>query len=76
MARLPGKPHCLRRSWHAQGGPIVEGFAEDYAFTVEAMLELHQATLDNTWRREARALMATALDQFFDEGAETVLREQ
>ena len=71
VARLPGKPHCLRRSWHAQGGPIVEGFAEDYAFTVEAMLELHQATLDSTWRREAQALMATALDRFFDEGAET-----
>ena len=66
-ARVPGEPERLRRTWHHDGGPETEGFAEDYAFSIEAMLELHQATLDPTWRDEARALMATALDRFYDD---------
>ena len=66
-ARVPGKPEQLRRTWHKDGGPDAEGFAEDYAFAIEAMLEMHQATLDSAWRDEARALMATALDRFYDE---------
>ena len=66
-ARVPGEPERLRRTWHQDGGPETEGFAEDYAFAIEAMLEVHQATLDPTWRNEARALMATALDRFYDE---------
>ena len=66
-ARVPGEPERLRRTWHHDGGPETEGFAEDYAFAIEAMLEVHQATLDPTWRDEARALMATALDRFYDE---------
>ena len=69
-AMMPGESHCLRRSWHPEGGPEVEGFAEDYAMTIEAMLELHQSTLDMEWLLEARALMATTLDRFFDEGAD------
>ena len=66
-ARVPGEPLQLRRSWHAQGGPESEGFAEDYACAIEALLEVHQATLEGSWRAEARALMATALDRFFDD---------
>ncbi len=71
VATLPGEDHVLRRSWHADGGPEVEGFAEDYALTISAMIELHQATLDDHWLREARAWMAVTLDRFFDEKADT-----
>lgn len=71
VARVPGEPELLRRSWHAKGGPQTEGFAEDYALAVEAMLEVHQATGEPVWRDEARALMATALDRFYDESAGT-----
>ena len=70
-ARVPGSPERLRRTWHNKGGPEGEGFAEDYAFAIEAMLEVHQATLDSKWRDEARALMATALDRFFDDDVGT-----
>ena len=56
-ARVPGEPERLRRTWHHDGGPETEGFAEDYAFSIEAMLELHQATLDPTWRDEALSLI-------------------
>ena len=71
VATLPGEDHVLRRSWHADGGPEVEGFAEDYALTIEAMIELYQSTLDDQWLREARAWMAVTLDRFFDEKADT-----
>ncbi|MGB1384787.1 MAG: thioredoxin domain-containing protein [Flavobacteriales bacterium] len=71
VARVPGEPELLRRSWHAKGGPETEGFAEDYALAVEAMLEVHQATGEPEWRAEARALMATALDRFYDESLGT-----
>ena len=71
VATLPGESHVLRRSWHADGGPEVEGFAEDYALTIEAMIELHQSTLDDHWLREARAWMAVTMDRFFDEKADT-----
>ena len=71
VARVPGAPHQLRRTWHPDGGPTLEGFAEDYAMTIDAMLDVHQATLDSVWRDEARALMATAFDRFWDEEAGT-----
>ena len=48
-----------------------EGFAEDYAFTVEAFLELHQSTQDRVWLQEARALMATAMERLFDPESKT-----
>ena len=67
LARIPGRTDLLRRTWHTKGGPETEGFAEDYAFTIEALLTLHQTTLAPKWRDEARALMATALDRFLDE---------
>ena len=71
VARVPGEPELLRRTWHPKGGPETEGFAEDYALAVEAMLEVHQATGARAWRDEARALMATVLDRFYDEVAGT-----
>ncbi|MGB1100402.1 MAG: thioredoxin domain-containing protein, partial [Flavobacteriales bacterium] len=64
VATLSGEDHVLRRSWHADGGPEVEGFSEDYALTIEAMIELHQSTLDDHWLREARAWMAVTLERF------------
>ena len=70
-ARVPHRPDLLRRTNHADGGPSHEGFAEDYAFTVEAFLELHQSTQDRTWLQEARALMATALERLFDPESNT-----
>ena len=71
QARVPHRQDLLRRTSHADGGPVHEGFAEDYAFTVEAFLELHQSTQDRKWLQEARALMATAMDRLFDPESNT-----
>lgn len=70
-ARMPHRSDLLRRTSHADGGPLHEGFAEDYAFTVEAFLELHQSTQDRQWLMEARALMATAMERLFDPESKT-----
>ena len=69
QGRMTSDAMLLRRSWHANGGPETEGYSEDYALTIEAFLDLHQATLDGRWREEARALMATTLDRFWDDEA-------
>ena len=66
VARDPHHPERLLRNWQPNGESTCEGFAEDYAFAIEALLDLHQCTLDPVWKVEARALMATALDRFFD----------
>ena len=71
QARMPHRPDLLRRTNHADGGPAHEGFAEDYAFTVEAFLELHQSSQDRVWLKEARALMATAMERLFDPESNT-----
>ena len=69
--------HEARRQAHPEQlvrtlGSDVEGFAEDYAFAIDALLEVHQSTQDPRWRNEARALMATALERFLDARGDTV----
>lgn len=45
----------------------VNGFLEDYAFTVSAFIALYQATFDEQWLREAQKLTAYTLTHFYDE---------
>ncbi|RYP41448.1 hypothetical protein DL767_001086 [Monosporascus sp. MG133] len=45
----------------------IEGFAEDYAFLVEGLLELYEATADDSWLRWAARLQDRQLALFYDE---------
>jgi uncharacterized protein len=45
------------------------GLAEDYAFLAWGLLELHQATFETRWLREAVALSETLLAHFWDDAA-------
>ncbi|RYP22702.1 hypothetical protein DL765_001552 [Monosporascus sp. GIB2] len=45
----------------------IEGFAEDYAFLVEGLLELYEATADASWLRWAARLQDRQLALFYDE---------
>jgi len=56
----------LRRSWR-EGRAEIDGFAEDYAFVIAGLLDLHQATLDAHWLRFAEKLQATMDRLFWDE---------
>src|SRR5439155_15017480 len=43
------------------------GFLDDYAFLVQALLELHRASSDARWKDEASTLAKTMLDHFGDQ---------
>ncbi len=48
------------------GGAKVAGFLDDYAFSVQAMVALHDAGADERWKDAARALAATMAGKFAD----------
>lgn len=44
----------------------INGFLEDYAFTIEAFIGLYQATFDEQWLNYAKNLMDHAIEHFHD----------
>ncbi len=56
----------LSRSWK-DGPGRVPGFLEDYAGLGNALLTLHEATLEPRWLREARTLAEAVVDHFWDQ---------
>jgi uncharacterized protein YyaL (SSP411 family) len=55
--------------WHShkEGRSTINGFLEDYCFTIEAFVSLYQATFDRKWLDEANELAAYAIEHFQDE---------
>lgn len=55
--------------WHSYkaGRATINGYLEDYAFVLEALLALYQCTFDEAWLEEARALADQAIVHFHDE---------
>jgi uncharacterized protein YyaL (SSP411 family) len=56
----------LFRSYR-QGRSAVEGFAEDYAFLIQGVIDLYEATLDVRWLRWALRLQEKMDTLFWDE---------
>ncbi len=52
---------------YKDGRARLDGYLEDHAFLVEALLTLYEATFDARWFREARALADTVIAHFGDE---------
>ena len=50
-----------------EGRGTVEGFADDYAFVVQGLLDLYEASFDVEWLKFAIELQATQDRLFFDE---------
>ena len=48
------------------GKSSINGYLEDYAFTIEALLSLYANTFDEQWITEARALADHAIEHFHD----------
>jgi uncharacterized protein len=60
------KTQTLRRSY--RGGPSeINGFAEDYAFYIQGLVDLYEASFDLQWLRLAEQLQATQDRLFWDE---------
>lgn len=55
----------LLRVWR-DGTAGVNGFLEDHAFMVEALLDLYEAVFEVEWFDRARGLAETMMDRFFD----------
>jgi hypothetical protein len=60
------KTQTLRRSYRA-GPSEIGGFAEDYAFYIQGLLDLYEASFDVQWLRLAEQLQATQDRLFWDE---------
>jgi uncharacterized protein len=45
----------------------VNGYLEDYAFTIQALIALYQATFNERWLEEAQQLNAYATEHFYDD---------
>jgi len=54
--------------WHSHkaGRSTINGFLEDYSFTIEALVSLYQATFDRKWLDEADRLASYAVAHFHD----------
>ncbi|ERJ60629.1 thioredoxin domain-containing protein [Sphingobacterium paucimobilis] len=44
----------------------IDGFLDDYAFTIEAYIALYEATFDETWLHQAQKLADRAIELFYD----------
>ena len=55
----------LARSFREQG-PTIPGFLDDYAFFVQALLDLYQATQDSQWFKNAVELQSVQDELFYD----------
>ncbi|APZ95501.1 Thioredoxin-related protein [Fuerstiella marisgermanici] len=56
----------LLRTWR-NGAPKHNGYLDDYAFLVDALLELHTTTNDQKWLEEATKLASQQVESFYDE---------
>ena len=52
---------------YKDGKSSINGFLEDYAFTIEAYIDLYQATLDEKWLNLSKQMADYAKANFFDE---------
>ena len=65
LAELRDSRGRLMRTFK-DGRAALNGYLEDYAFMVEALLELYQATFETRWFVEARALADAMVEHFAD----------
>jgi hypothetical protein len=56
----------LMRVFH-QGKSQVKGYSEDYAFSIQALIDLYEATFEINWLKEADDLNRRMIHQFWDE---------
>jgi hypothetical protein len=54
--------------WHShkENRSTINGFLEDYCFTIEALISLYQATFEKKWLDEADKLASYAIENFHD----------
>jgi len=52
---------------YKNGNATIDGFLEDYAFMMEALIVLYQSTFDEKWIIQAKQFMEYTIDHFYDD---------
>lgn len=52
---------------YKNGKATINGYLEDYAFTIEALVKLYEVTFKEVYLREATVLAAYAIEHFYDD---------
>jgi len=65
LQNLKKPDYRLYRNFN-NGRSTINGFLDDYAFTIDALIDLYQTTFDEKWLKEAQELTAYALAHFYD----------
>jgi uncharacterized protein YyaL (SSP411 family) len=52
---------------YKNGKATIDGYLEDYAFTIDGYISLYEASFDETWINEAIALTNYVIEHFYDE---------
>ncbi len=53
---------------YKEGKATINGYLDDYSFTIEALLRLHEVTADEQWLTKARGLLDYTIKHFFNSG--------
>jgi uncharacterized protein len=61
-----GQRGTLYHTWK-NGKASINGFLEDYAFYIEACLNIYHASFEAAWLHKAKGMAMLALDHFYDE---------
>ncbi|MBN1313049.1 MAG: thioredoxin domain-containing protein, partial [Anaerolineae bacterium] len=67
LEKLSHDGHLMRS--YKDGQAKYSGYLEDYAFFIEGLIELYQATFEIYWLEQALALTQTMVDLFWDDEA-------
>jgi uncharacterized protein YyaL (SSP411 family) len=51
----------------SKGKSRIKAYSEDYAFLIQALIDLYEATFETGWLKEAEDLNRRMIDQFWDE---------
>lgn len=60
---------------YRQGAGDVPGFADDYAFLISGLIDLYEATFDDSWLEWADTLQKSMVELFWDEPTATTKEE-
>jgi uncharacterized protein len=52
---------------YKEGRSTINGYLEDYSFTIEALVALYESTFDDRWLNEAKQLANYTIEHFYDE---------
>jgi uncharacterized protein YyaL (SSP411 family) len=69
LQRMRTPTGLLLRTYGAGSEPKLNGYLEDYAFLIDGLIDLYEASFDPRWIEDALALTGTMIEQCWDSAA-------